>query len=467
MDEAVVLEALYKRYIAPTNKKRERYIGVEIEMPIVNLNGEAVDFTVVHKLTYSFITKFNMEIIGIDDENHIYSIQSRENGDNMSYDCSYNNLELSMGKEKNINVLFARFKAYYNYITFFLKPFNYTLTGMGVNPYRKINKCVPILNERYRMLFHHLSLYKNYTHPDFFHNYPDFGTFSSASQVQIDVEYDNIVDTINVFSKLEPIKALLFSNAVMPEDEKGMLCVRDMFWENSMHGINPKNVGAFDREFKSIEDVFDYIKQTSIYCTMRDGRYINFPLTPVLDYLKSEQITGEFWNGTGYEITVFQPQLEDIKYLRTFKFVDLTYRGTIEFRSCCCQPISESMTVAAFHIGLFETLEELKILLDNDKVLFGHGLTVSDLRKAFCRGEFPDYINKDELQALVLSVLELAKKGIEKRGYDEAHFLDPLFERAKQKTNPALKYLKALENGINKNELIKRYAQIEYAYVTV
>ena len=142
-----------------------------------------------------------------------------------------------MGKEQNLNILYDRFKEYYTFINDYFKKYNYTLTGMGINPYRKVNRCVPIPNERYRMLFHHLGAYGNYIHPDFFHSYPDFGTFCSASQVQIDVDYSDLIDTINAFSWVEPISALLFSNSVMPEDEGNTLCVRDMFWENSMHGL--------------------------------------------------------------------------------------------------------------------------------------------------------------------------------------------------------------------------------------
>ena len=48
-----------------------------------------------------------------------------------------------------------------------------------------------------------------------FHSYPEYGTFSGASQVQLDVEYDKLVLTMNTFSRLEPIKVLLFSNSVL------------------------------------------------------------------------------------------------------------------------------------------------------------------------------------------------------------------------------------------------------------
>lgn len=34
------------------------------------------------------------------------------------------------------------------------------LTGMGINPRYVVNQNVPVVSERYRMLFHHLSSYK-------------------------------------------------------------------------------------------------------------------------------------------------------------------------------------------------------------------------------------------------------------------------------------------------------------------
>ncbi len=32
-----------------------------------------------------------------------------------------------------------------------------------------------------------------------FHEFPEFGTFTSASQVQLDVQKDSLIDTINTF----------------------------------------------------------------------------------------------------------------------------------------------------------------------------------------------------------------------------------------------------------------------------
>ena len=75
------MSSLYDRYIRPTEQKKEKYIGVEIEMPIVNLNHEAVDFAVVHQLTGAFLRQFGFTAAGFDEEGHIYSAVHSENGD--------------------------------------------------------------------------------------------------------------------------------------------------------------------------------------------------------------------------------------------------------------------------------------------------------------------------------------------------------------------------------------------------
>ena len=50
-----VKNILYDRYIKPTESKEGSYIGVEIEMPVVNLLHRAVNFDIVHKLTELFL----------------------------------------------------------------------------------------------------------------------------------------------------------------------------------------------------------------------------------------------------------------------------------------------------------------------------------------------------------------------------------------------------------------------------
>lgn len=461
VEKNLVMEKLYQRYIEPTKKKRKAYIGIEIELPIINLDKQAVDFEKIHELTFKFMEYFQFETISIDDEGNINAVRHKESGDILSYDCSYNNLELSLGKGETLQPLYQRFCAYYVFIQQELQRYHYTLTGMGVNPYRKYNQNVPIPNGRYRMLFHHLNSYTKYQDlPMYFHEYPDYGLFASASQVQLDVDYDELPMTIRAFSKVEPIKALLFNNSVLLGEHEELACCRDMFWENSTHGINPHNIGMFNCEIESVEDLLEYLSSLSMYCLERDGKYINFPPIPVLEYFNKDLIKGEYYADGGYHEIEFAPAIEDLEYLRAFKFEDLTFRGTIEFRSVCCQPIADVMTVAAFHVGLKEQLEALDDLLEHDYILYHHGFSATELRKLFVKRELPHFVEKEKIYQLAEQVVDLAKKGLQSRGYGEEQYLKPLYERIRQQLNPAQRMLSSLEEHKNIESVILEYSRI-------
>ena len=304
---------LYEEFIKPTNQKKN-FIGIEIEIPIINLNKEAVDFEVVHKITDKFQKQhsdFRNE--GVDYEGNIFSLKNPQNDDIVCYDCSYNNIEFAMGKEMDLFTINDRFCDYYSFIKEEFEIYNHTLTGMGINPYRKYNRNVPIPSERYLMLYHHLKSFKNYKNvPMHFHDYPEYGMFSSASQVQLDVNKEDLVQTINVFSKIEPIKALLFSNSVLFGENDNIVCFRDALWEYSTHGVNPHNIGVYDVDFKDINDLQAYLESLNMYCVMRDGAYINFPSMNLLDYFASDYVCGEIYDNGEYREIDIRPCIDDI-----------------------------------------------------------------------------------------------------------------------------------------------------------
>ena len=462
MNRQEVKDMLFARYIEPTRENRQRFIGVEFEMPIINLAREAVDFSVVHDLTRRFKERFRFYTAVIDEDKNTCGLVSFETDDMLTYDCSYNNLEFSFGKESDLNIIAERFARYYTFVQETLGTSGYTVTGMGVNPYRSYNKNIPIPNGRYRMLYHHLSSYQKYRLPMFFHPWPNYGMFSSASQVQLDVLYDDLIPTIHGFSLLEPLKAVLFANSVLTDEWEDLLCCRDMLWENSTHGINPHNVGMFDELPGSVEELLEYIASTSIYCTEQDGKYINFEPVNVVDYFGRSQIRGEYYDVRSgqYRDIDFAPVREDLKYLRSFKFEDLTFRGTIEFRSVCCQPARDAMSVSAFHLGLIGQTGRLNEIFAADCALFGHGYNASELRKLLNRRAWPEFIDQSGMKRLLLEVLELARTGLTLRGLGEEKYLNPLFDRAERLTNPARELLERREAGQSMASIIADYGAL-------
>jgi gamma-glutamylcysteine synthetase len=456
--EATIREKLYKEFIEPTKEKKD-YIGIEVEIPIINLDKKPVDFEIVHQITNKFQNEFNeFSPNGIDYDGNIFSLKNGRNSDIICYDCSYNNIEFAMGREKDLFTIEKRFKTYYNYVKEEFEKHNYTLTGMGINPYRRYNKEIPIPSERYLMLYHHLKSFNKYNDaPMHFHDYPGYGMFSSASQVQLDIHYDDLVKTINTFSKIEPIKAILFSNSVLMDENKHVTCFRDALWEYSTHGINPHNIGMYDVDFESIDDILNYMETLNIYCVMRDGAYINFESMNILEYFKRDSVTGEIYNKDEYREIEIRPNINDIDYLRAFKFINLTFRGTLEFRSVCTQPISETMTVAAFHLGLKDKIDNLDELMSNDNIIYHKGYTASELRKILIQDEMPPFINKKDLCKLTNNILDIAKEGLLERGIGEEIFLKPLYKRVKNHTNPGKEVINLLHNDVKLEKVIEEY----------
>ncbi|ALT69370.1 hypothetical protein [Methanobrevibacter millerae] len=460
--EDLVKYKLYNEFIKPTTQKKN-YIGVEIEIPIINLDKKAVNFDVVHKVTDKFQNEYpDFKTDGIDFDGNVFSLKNSKTDDILCYDCSYNNIEFAMGKEKDLFSINERFSEFYNFVKKSFQEYNHTLTGMGINPYRKYNLNQPIPSERYLMLYHHLKSYKNYKNIRMqFHEYPEYGMFSSASQVQLDVHKDNLVKTINVFSKIEPIKALLFSNSVLFGEDNTLTCFRDILWEYSTHGVNPHNIGGYDVDFKDLDDLQAYLESLNIYCVMRDGAYINFPSINLLDYYSREFVSGEIYCKGKYRKIDIRPCLEDINYLRPFKFINLTFRGTIEFRSICTQPIRDSMCVAAFHLGLKDKLDEMDEIIKNDDVIYHKGYTASELRKLFIQRDIPSFIDKNDLCRLTREIVDLASDGLKERGIGEEIFLKTLYGRIKNHTNPGKSFINSINNGVRLEKIIEDYGKLE------
>ncbi len=447
-------EAIYERYIMPTKRKRTKLAGVEFELPIVNRKNMPVDFGAVHEVTEAFVREFSFGNIVRDDDGFIYTASDEKTRDGISFDCSYNTLEFSLGAEKDLNVLYERFASYYSFTKKLLGSYSHTLTGMGINPHYAVNRNEPVASERYRMLLHHLSSYRNYGRQILFHHHPNFGLFSCASQIQMDVEEQDLTETLNTFTKLEPFKALIFANSPWGKEQE-ILCSRDNFWRNSLQGLNRHNVDMYGLEFESIDEILLYIRSMSLYCVERDGKYVNFHPIPLTDYFSSDQIEGEYFDGKGYRQVTIHPELSDLSYLRSFKFEDLTFRGTVEFRSVCEQPVREIMAAGAFHAGLMENLHKLTEILEQDHTAYHRGYNASELRRMFVKRDLPDNFDWNKVSGLLLKILDLAKDGLHRRGYGEERLIEPLYRRAERLLSPA----REMAEGIQRGKIIEDYIE--------
>ena len=175
-ENTIVSDALDACFFAPLRRKRTRRIGVELEFPVWNLApGKATDFASVHDATDDFLSRFPFSEQVRDDGGAIYRATDPATRDELSFDCSYNTLELSFGPDEDVNATHRRFIAYYAALQEALGRHGHALTGMGINPRWRENRPEPIGNGRYRMLLHHLKSYSKYGGSPRFHDHPDFG----------------------------------------------------------------------------------------------------------------------------------------------------------------------------------------------------------------------------------------------------------------------------------------------------
>ena len=457
--DTTLQEAIWNKYIKPTEREATSCIGVELEFPLVNLLRHPVSIPAVQEVVRGFAERFRFTVQTSDDNGNLYSLTEPVSGDNLSFDCSFNTLELSFGKEASIALLFERFIRYFTDLQAHFRRTGHLLTGLGIHPYHKYNDYAPIANDRYRMLYHHLQSYRDYPNRHF-HHLPHFGMLAAASQVQLDVEKDDILQTFHTMNRLEPFKAVLFANSWL-EDFPELMVSRDRLWAKSMQGYNLHNVGMYDTEPATLDEYLEYVAGQSMYCVGKQERYFHFRPIPLRDYVQTDKITGQFYEEGAWHTADFRTEIGDIAHLRTFKFADLTYRGTIEYRSACEQPISSVFSHAAFHAGLAAVLDALTELLDEDTTLYRHGYSASELRELLTHRDLPSFVDHGAFSGKLVQILELAQSGLQKRGFGEEIFLEPLFERAERLTNPALEYLTALEQGKQTEEIIERYAALD------
>ena len=99
-------------------------------------------------------------------------------------------------------------------------------------------------------------------------------------------------------------------------------------------------------------------------------------------------------------------------------------------------------------------------MLENDKVIYGHGFTALELQDLLSKRELPSFLNYDLIEKQLLKILDISSSGLKSRGLGEEILLNPLYERAKKHTNPAKTMLEGISNGIPIINYIEQYAAI-------
>ena len=417
------VDLLKKRYLENIKETPDLFVGVELEYPVVNLEGKATDIEVVKELFRYLPSVLGFTIEKVDDFGNPIQLLDPVSQDTILFEVSYTTIEFAFGKAETIQEVENRFNNYMDVIQKKLAESNYAIVGCGIHPNWDKNENSPVVYPRYRMLMAYLNLSRSKTNVDL-HDYPQYGAFICGSQVQLDVSKSNYLRVINAFTQIEAAKAYLFANSEFSGADWDTKISRDIFWEESMHGIYPENVGVNARLFKDEDDFFDYLDHSAIFTAERDGQTYYFNPIQARDYLTTPEIQAFTLNGD--EVLIY-PQEKDFQTHRSYQYQDLTTRGTIEFRSVCTQPLNRTFAATAFHLGLLLNLNKLEAYLQSAPFFTTFGRDYKSLRRQFSKKMLTD----EEETAIVefsKGLLLLAEEGLEKRGKQEMTYLQPLKE---------------------------------------
>lgn len=416
MTKQQAIKLLKEKYLSNMKEDSELLVGVELEFPIVETNGNKTNIEVTKNLFRTLANLSDFEVEKIDDEQNPIQLIHCSSKDRILFELSYNTIEFAFERARSINEVAKRFEAYLKIIQPILQENNHEIQGHGIHPLWQENDNSPVKIERYKMLMAFLAM--NGTGMKT-HSYPSYGAFICGNQVQLDVRRDNYLRIINAFNKIEAAKAYLFSNSEFSAEAWDTKIARDIFWEESLHGYYKENVGIYPKDYQSEEEFFNNLARTAIFTATREGKSYYFKPIRVEDYLDQKEITA--YTADGNE-KIIKPVKEDLKKHRSYQFQDLTARGTVEFRSVCTQPLETTFAPIAFELGLFVELEKLENFLEDSSFFKNEEQDYRKLRKKYSK-KILSKEEKEAIQSFSKDLLDIAEAGLMKRGYGEEKFL--------------------------------------------
>ena len=416
MTKQQAIKLLKEKYLSNMKEDSELFVGVELEFPIVETNGNKTNIEVTKNLFRTLANLSDFEVEKRDDDQNPIQLVHCSSKDRILFELSYNTIEFAFERAHSINEVAKRFEAYLKIIQPILQENNHEIQGRGIHPLWKENDNSPVKIERYKMLMAFLAMNGTgmKTHP-----YPSYGAFICGNQVQLDVRRDNYIRIINAFNKIEAAKAYLFSNSEFSSEAWDTKIARDIFWEESLHGYYRENVGIFPKDYQSEEEFFNNLARTAIFTVTREGKSYYFKPIRVEDYLDQKEIIAYTTDGEEKNIN---PVKEDLKQHRSYQFQDLTARGTVEFRSVCTQPLETTFAPIAFELGLFVQLEKLENYLEHCSFLKNEKQDYRNLRKKYSK-KILSKKEKEKIKTFSKELLEISKSGLLERGYEEEKYL--------------------------------------------
>ncbi|KAF6987968.1 hypothetical protein CFC21_005557 [Triticum aestivum] len=278
--------------------------------------------------------------------------------------------------------------------------------------------------------------------------------------VQVNLDFSSEQDMIRKFRAslaLQPIATAIFANSPFKEGKpNGFLSLRSHIWtdtDNNRSGMLPF---VFDDSF-GFEQYVDYALDVPMYFVYRNKTYIDCTGMSFRDFMagKLPQVPGELPTLNDWEnhLTTIFPEV------RLKRYMEMRGADGGPWRRLCALPAfwvclltlppfvlyiyTVSFTAQTWAVGLLYDDESLQSIIDmtadwtkEEREMLRRKVPVTGLKTPFRDGYVRD---------LAEDVLQLAKNGLERRGYKEVGFLREVDEVVRTGVTPAEKLLNLYE----------------------
>jgi glutamate--cysteine ligase len=279
----------------------------------------------------------------------------------------------------------------------------------------------------------------------------------STCTVQVNLDFDSEATMVRMFRiglALQPVATALFANSPFKEGKpSGYLSYRSHVWEDT----DPDRCGmlpfVFEDDF-GFERYVDYMLDVPMYFVYRDGRYVDTAGQSFRDFL-----AGRLPARPGERPT----EADWATHLST-AFPEVRLKRFLEMRGADGGPWARLCALPAFWVGILYDKASRDAAWELVK-----DWTAAE--RATLRAEVPKHALKTPfrnrtVREIALDALQIAHDGLGRRkredtlGFDETHFLKPLFQIAESGLTPAEELLCAYERRWRKRvePVFKEYA---------
>ncbi len=440
---------------------KERLIGLEFENPIIDENGEPIEFPLIQEIWKDFEKRG-----WILEKDPVYGVSSGvtklfpQGIVNLSVDFGASNFETALPPVQNIEEAMSLYTLVRDEILKVLSRHHLSLAASGIYP-GTIDDTSKMRDETFLMTSHEIMGGSNQFNT---------GVVSaiSAHQVNVSVKIDEMVAAVNGLTKIAGFVVALCGNSaihawnILPWKEWRILAW-DFRFRSNILGFE-KLSGYHAKPFDSLSELFNYywaVPFMPLSPRRDNGSVIPEKKVDYKTYFKSDELEGKdllgnkttlkpaprdlnlamiaMWPFTKAHIVLdvekvtvddFMEHLEK-NNLESYLVGKLT-NCYVEFRAGAAAPKGEESALPAFILGLVNNLEKFKEF--TEKFTWEEGR--DSIYRAAVSG-LEAKIGDKKIIDLLPELVSIAEEGLKRRSFNESTYLQPLLRRLKEKKNPA------------------------------